>query len=305
MIGRTVLDSSMHKLRSSRKCYRVTLIVPDNGIPVIEYHQANDATLKKPKKSIQFIDLLFADRKHDIDDKFAFSIYTISKTITFIAKDETTMNEWLSRIKEYHSNLYPEFKHYEAVFEAKMLDKGLAKTMNIRGRYRLALCKESLDLIPLLNETASNSSSQHLDHHINHQQQMRHNVLQHLPSHQRFDKRHPELEKKKIELVMRSIRRCGHTDNNFYIEPGRHSQIGEGGLWMTLSKKSTARQLHELLLATMKSPANSEDQYLYKTPRSRSGSSSENAHRVQQSGSSSLNCLGNDIDEDSGYLPMA
>jgi len=345
MNGRTILDCIMHKLPSSRKYYRVTLIVPDNGIPIIEYHQAS--AFKKPKKAIQFTDLLFADRKHDINEKFAFSIYTIDKTITFLAQDETTMNEWLGKIKECHQNLYPEFKRYDSIFEVNLSDKGLAKTMNIQGPYRLALCKESLDLIPLLtaplllskqqtstsgssaatsttttissNTTGSNSHQSHYEtklpdihhHHHHHSQSTvshplngspaitshvnHHHLLpQHLSHHQRFHKRHPLLSSKTIELVLRSIRRCGHTDCNFYIESGRHSQIGEGDLWMTLNKKSTARQLHELLLATMKLASASDDQFLYKAPRSRSGSSSDNAHRSQQSRSFSLVSLTSD-----------
>lgn len=393
--SRTVLDCIMHKVPSTRKNYRVSLIVPDNGIPIIEYYQAHQRNSKKPKKSIQFVDLLFADKKHDTNEKFAFSIYATDKTTTFLAQDEASMNEWLTKIREYHSNLYPEFKRYDSIFEANLLDRGLAKTMNIQGQYRLALCRESLDLIPLLTTASSNNnlltkqqqqtnpitstfktpisirsshphSQQHHetelpDHHLHHHQAFHYNphqshhdhhhvphhhhhhhhhhhssinntlhttsitphlnhphLPQHLPSHQRFGKRHPLLMSKTIELVIRSIRRCGHTDSNFYIESGRHSQIGQGDLWMALKNKPTARQLHELLLATMKLASTTDDQFLYKAPRSRSGSSSEN-HRTQQSRSSSLVCLnggvelsqplpiptGNNIDEDSGYLPMA
>lgn len=381
----TVLDSVLHKLPSTRKTYQVTLIVPDNGIPIIEYSQSNSS--KKPKKSIQFLDLLFADKKHDTNDKFAFNVYTIDKTVTFRAHDESQMNEWLSKIREYHSNLYPEFKRYDSIFEANLLDRGLAKTMTIQGAYRLALCKESLDLIPLLtaanmalqqtvhnkasstttstpnnsnnnnnnnsnnnnnNNNQGNVNNNHdaqldikltnlntLKHHhhssplntqstgtnttitplsgTNHHP-LHHHLPHHLPNHQRFHKRHPLVSSKTIELSLRSIRRCGHTDNNFYIESGRRSQIGEGDLWMALTKKSTARQLHELLLATMKLASASDD--IYKTPRSRSGSSSDNAHRTQQSRSSSLNCLNNniainnnntstDVVDEAGYLPMA
>lgn len=365
--GRPILDCIMHKLPSTRKYYRVSLIVPDNGIPSIQYSRASGS--KKPFKSIQFVDLLFADKKHDTNEKFAFSVYTICKTTTFLAQDEATMNEWLTKIREYHSALYPEFKRYDAIFEANIIDKGLARTMNIKGNYRLALCKESLDLMPLLTATAINEQQQsifkapninstattttttsssptptspsptttpkttshettsltasvttklstnfhNLHDHIMNQHQPHHlaninnpinpntsitphsnyhpHMPQHLPSHQRFYKRHPLLMSKTIELVLRSIRRCGHTDSNFYIESGRHSQIGEGDLWMTLNKKATARQLHELLLATMKLASTVEDQYIYKGPRSRSGSSSDNAHRSQQSRSSSIVCL--------------
>lgn len=378
MSGRTILDCIMHKLPSSRKYYRVTLIVPDNGVPIIEYHQTNAS--KKPKKSIQFVDLLFADKKYDTSEKFAFSVYTTDKTVTFLAQDEATMNDWLTKIRECHSKLYPEFKRYDAIFEANLLDKGLAKTMNIQGQYRLALCKESLDLIPLLStpnllseqyqsrsstkkpstssnkstasitsiNTANHKNKQHNEfaspithsedinpsdlsmlissHQTAHHHHLPHHchLPQHVPQHQRFHKRHPLLSSKTIELVLRSIRRCGHTDNNFYIESGRHSQIGEGDLWMSLTKKSVARHLHELLLATMRLASTTDDQYPYKTSRSRSGSSGENAHRSHQSRSSSLVCLASDptthnnnssinnttnsnddFNEDSGYLPMA
>lgn len=262
MTGRTILDCLMHKLARNKRCYRVALIVPDNGIPIIEYQQASNS--KKPKKSIQFINLLFADRKHDIQEKFAFSLYTTDKTTTFLAQDETTMNEWLGKIKECHSNIYPEFKRYDAIFEANLLDKGLAKTMHIRGPHRLALCRDSLDFIPLLptpylpsKEPPATEPTSHIP----------------LRNKQRFCKRHPLLSSNIIELVLKSIRRCGHTDCNFYIESGRHSQIGEGDLWMTLNKKSTAQQLHELLLATMKLASTTEEPFLYKAPRSRSGSS--------------------------------
>lgn len=307
--GRTILDCIVRKLPSTRKWYRVTLIVPDNGIPIIEYHRTGSSS-KKPNKSIQFVDLLFADKKHDINEKFAFSIYTIDKTTTFIAKDETTMNEWLSKIREYQMNLYPEFKRYDTIFEAVLLDKGLAKTMNIQGQYRLALCKESLDLIPIMSNQQQTTTITNSTNNTTNQNHV------HLPHHQSFHKRHPLLRSRTIELVLRSIRRCGHTDCNFYIESGRHSQIGEGDLWMALNKKSTARQLHELLLATMKSTT--EDQFLYKTPRSRSGSSSENLVRVPMLSNNNNSTSNNNInhnninnnnntnlEDDTGYLPMA
>lgn len=320
----------MRKLPSTRKSYQVRLLLPDNGIPIIEYQQLGRIVYpKKLAKSAQFSDLLFADKKHDTGDKWAFSIYFINRTISFIAQDETIMNEWLSKIRELHSNLYPDCKKYDAIFEADLLRKGLASTMRIEGSYRLALCKDSIDLIPVLTDedqqqqvfktpvttattfsttgslTKSSDHKPRSEHH--------HHIPQHLPSHQRFSKRHPLLTSKTIELMLRTIRRCGHTDSNFYIESGRYSQIGEGELWLALNKKSTARYLHELLLATMKLSSN-DDQFLYKAPRSRSGSSSDNSHTISEmkrvaiaSINTSPMFLNDDkkIEEDSGYLPMA
>jgi hypothetical protein len=320
----------MRKLPSTRKTYQVRLIIPDNGMPIIEYQQLGSfVSPKKPTKTIQFVDLLFADKKHDTGERWAFSIYSINKTVTFLPQDETIMNEWLTKIRELHSDLYPDFKKYDAIFEANLLAKGLARTMHIEGLYRLALCKDSIDLIPVLtNEdqqqqiikapittatTFSTTGSLTKSNHHHHPSEHHHHLPQHLPSHQRFSKRHPLLASKTIELVLRSIRRCGHTDSNFYIESGRYSQIGEGDLWLALNKKSTARHLHELLLATMKLSSN-DDQFLYKAPRSRSGSSSDNSHLVSEMKRAAINNINtspmflNDdkkIEEDSGYLPMA
>lgn len=286
MENKIVLDAVLRKLPSTRKEYRVCLFVPDNGIPYIEYHQLNSK--QKPKKTIPFVDLLFADRKYEKGEKFAFSLFKIDKTITFLAPDESTMMDWLCKIREAHSNLFPEFKRYDIVFEANLMHKGLAKTMNIHGPYRLALSKDTIDFIPVLNKTT-------IDAACNNSQepnQMRSDSQSQQRSQQRFHKRHPLLRSKTIELTLRSIRRCGHSDCQFYIESGRHSQIGEGDLWMTLNKKSTVRVFHERLVNAMAPSNSAEDMYPpNKGPRSRSGSSNDNALKNQQSRSSSLVCL--------------
>lgn len=359
--GRTILESVMNKFPSPLwRAYRVALIVPNNGIPMIEYQQKNS---KKLKKHIHFSNLLFADRRHDCNEKkFILAIYAVNKTVSFVAKDETTLNEWLTRISEYHSNAYPDFKKYEHIFEAELLARGLAETMNISGKYRVALCKDSIDLIPIIDcpnqipqsgvgdgqQSALFQSSthafgnvhhfhhSHLHHHHHHHHHhgggggvspsttnqshssfhsslsssssshapSNNSMVQYLPSHQRFYKRHPMLAVKTIELLLKSIRRCGHTDCNFYIEPGRHSQLGAGDLWMQLSKRSVARRLHEILLTNMKLASTSqEEQFACKPPRSRSGSSSDAHRQSVQSRSSSVANLG-DSDSD-GYLPMS
>lgn len=287
MGSRTILEATLRKQPSTRKRYEVVLVVPNNGLPYIQYKQLNS---KKPSKRIEFEKLLFADKRRDSSSNFQFSVYITDKTVTFLAQDETEMNEWLNKIREQHSDLYPEFKRYDAIFEANLLEKGVAKTMNIQGSYRIALCKDSLDLIPLITTEQQNVSlAQFEEQQLSIKKPVSKNsttIGHHIPNYQRFHKRHPLLSLKTIELALRSIRRCGHKDRDFYIESGRHSQIGEGDLWLALNKKSTARHLHELLIATMKlasSNSNDDASYLYnKTPRSRSSSSSENANRPQQ-----------------------
>lgn len=385
----TILENILRKQPSTRKSYRVALIVPDNGIPYIEYQQLTSLIPRvKPKKIIDFTDILFTDKNHEKADKFAFSVYTTDKTIVFLAPDEHTMMEWLSQIRDQHFGLFPDFKQYTSIFEARILERGLGKSMEIQGQYRLALCKDSLDLIPILATTTiqpaidcslitkeiqseqkkssktsgdtksngkttgdvitttTNSSggvpdvdksskttstktntipmttndtntsvnnintksstgtddsvkvtdvSDHLDSAETHPIHPRPRRNQ-----QRFHKLHPLLSSKTIELILRSIRRCGHTDNQFYIEPGRHSQTGQGDIWLLMNKKSTVRIFHELLLNAMKASANIDDNFpqSHKSSRSRSGSSNENGLKLQQAGSTSQICLSTNINSD-------
>ena len=292
--GRTVLDCVMHKRPSTRKIYRVILLVSESGIPLIEYCQVRG---KKPRKTISFTDLWYADRKHDTNDKHAFSVYLVDRTITFLAPDETTMNDWLSKIRECHSNLYPELTQYDAIFEANLLDRGLGRTMNLQGPYRLALCKDSLDLVPLLTPAMIEQIQQ---------QPQPFETNQARPTKQRFSKRHPWVTQKTIQLARKFIRRCGHTDSNFYIEAGRLSTVGQGDLWLGLNKKSTAKHLHELLMATQ-----SEDTFLFTTSTTNTTTSAPRS-RVESAGSHhkfellpTSSCGDQMEDEDGGYLPMA
>lgn len=262
------------------------MVIAEDNIPYIEYNSSKNNS----KKRISFIDILFADKKHDTRKKYAFSIYTINDTITFMTQDETIMNEWLCKIREYHSELYPEFKRYDAIFKACLVGPGLAKDMNILGEYRVAIHKDSLDFIPLLTEKQQQSQVYHPDNYSNNHHQM-----------QRFHKRHPLLTSKTIEVAIKRIRRCGHTAHStrFFIESGRQSQIGEGELWMKLEKKYAAQHLHELLLATMKLSSTESE-----APRSRSNSSNDHIFKNQNTITYKSQPISY-VEEDSGYLPMA
>jgi hypothetical protein len=322
----------MRRLPSYWKTYQIRLIIPDNGIPIIEYNRLGGFVgSSKPPKSIHFVDLLFADKKHDTSEKSAFAIYTIDKTFTFLASDEIIMNEWLTKIRELHSDVYPDFKRYDAIFEASLINKGIVSNMHIGGHYRLALCKDSLDLIPLWTQQLQQQQDQdhalkmnpiantNQSHNFQRPSPNQHHLKNRQPRYQGFYKRHPLLGQRTIELVLRHIRRCGHTNSNFYIESGRQSHIGEGDMWMNLKKKSTAKDLHELLLATMKQ-ASTECQILYKAPRSRSGSASKYENTVATSNlfsqpegidlaaelkRAAAKISSSPLQDDNDYLPMA
>uniref|UniRef100_A0A4W4G4C8 Insulin receptor substrate 1 n=1 Tax=Electrophorus electricus TaxID=8005 RepID=A0A4W4G4C8_ELEEL len=71
-----------------------------------------------------------------------------------------------------------------------------------------------------------------------------------------------------VVLQLMNIRRCGHSENFFFIEVGRSAVTGEGEFWMQVDDSVVAQNMHETILEAMK--AMSEEF----RPRSKSQSSS-------------------------------
>ncbi|KAM9453272.1 insulin receptor substrate 1-B isoform 1-T1 [Salvelinus alpinus] len=71
-----------------------------------------------------------------------------------------------------------------------------------------------------------------------------------------------------VVLQLMNIRRCGHSENFFFIEVGRSAVTGPGEFWMQVDDSVVAQNMHETILEAMK--AMSEEF----RPRSKSHSSS-------------------------------
>ncbi|XP_069468727.1 insulin receptor substrate 4 [Ambystoma mexicanum] len=75
-----------------------------------------------------------------------------------------------------------------------------------------------------------------------------------------------------LHLLLMNIRRCGHSENFFFIEVGRSSAVGPGEMWMQVDDSVVAQSMHETFLETMKALKAFADF----RPRSKSQSSGSN-----------------------------
>ncbi|MBN3274478.1 IRS2 protein, partial [Polyodon spathula] len=75
-----------------------------------------------------------------------------------------------------------------------------------------------------------------------------------------------------VSLQLMNIRRCGHSDNFFFIEVGRSSSTGPGELWMQADDAVVAQNIHETILEAMKAMKELSEF----RPRSKSQSSGTN-----------------------------
>ncbi|XP_051551734.1 insulin receptor substrate 1-B-like [Myxocyprinus asiaticus] len=55
-----------------------------------------------------------------------------------------------------------------------------------------------------------------------------------------------------IVLQLMNVRRCGHSENFFFIEVGRSAMTGPGEFWMQVEDSVVAQNMHETLLEAMK-----------------------------------------------------
>ncbi|KAK6487055.1 insulin receptor substrate 2 [Huso huso] len=75
-----------------------------------------------------------------------------------------------------------------------------------------------------------------------------------------------------VSLQLMNIRRCGHSDNFFFIEVGRSASTGPGELWMQADDSVVAQNIHETILEAMKAMKELSEF----RPRSKSQSSGTN-----------------------------
>ncbi|XP_015219841.1 insulin receptor substrate 2 [Lepisosteus oculatus] len=75
-----------------------------------------------------------------------------------------------------------------------------------------------------------------------------------------------------VILQLMNIRRCGHSDNFFFIEVGRSASTGPGELWMQADDSVVAQNIHETILEAMKAMKELSEF----RPRSKSQSSGTN-----------------------------
>nr|XP_006114712.1 insulin receptor substrate 1-like isoform X1 [Pelodiscus sinensis]XP_006114713.1 insulin receptor substrate 1-like isoform X1 [Pelodiscus sinensis]XP_025036218.1 insulin receptor substrate 1-like isoform X1 [Pelodiscus sinensis] len=55
-----------------------------------------------------------------------------------------------------------------------------------------------------------------------------------------------------LVLQLLSVRRCGHSENYFFLEVGRSAATGPGELWMQVEDLVVAQHIHETFLEAMK-----------------------------------------------------
>lgn len=82
-----------------------------------------------------------------------------------------------------------------------------------------------------------------------------------------------------LEFPVMTIRRCGQINSQFFMEMGRGTVTGAGGLWMETEETSTAQYMHAAIIEAMRNSAKDD---LAPRPRTRSSSANEQSRPSNQ-----------------------
>lgn len=188
-----------------------------------------------------------------IKGAYAIAIYTADDVFTIVFDSDKEQREWLDTLVQHWRQRTP-LNHSHAatehVWQVKLLDKGLSeKQQHLAGRHRLCLTPNALLLY-------------------------------------KVDPDDPAPQP--IEMQLKSIRKCGHSETYFTVELGRSSSIGEQQLLMQVEDNALANHMHKAIHEAMKCSTAREEFGPMSRPRSASTSDSGKALSSRRSTLGSL-----------------
>nr|CAB3256925.1 insulin receptor substrate 1-like [Phallusia mammillata] len=236
-------------LRKAKTWNKRFFVLREGPPPKLEYYD-NEKKWKgqkteKPKRQIDLDNPWNVSKKKDSKHDYLIVIFTEDEYFTMAADNADTQNQWVAALQKA---LRPEpgsllFKH---VWHATLDNKELEMTssnllMSLHGPHRICLTHDCMVFVHATNSGGRDRS-----------------------------------RVEPVEIRITTIRVCGHSDNSFFIEPGRASGIVSGKLWMDLGDDVMAAQMHQTILNVMYALKKEEENNSY---RGRSYSSGSNSGR--------------------------
>ncbi|XP_042333876.1 insulin receptor substrate 4 [Sceloporus undulatus] len=188
-----------------------------------------------PKRVIPLYQCFTVSRRADAKHKHIVALYTKDEYFAMVAENEAEQDGWYQAISELMSQSKRGFSEQEDQAEPQLDDDDEHYGANLRPG---AAFKEvwQVNVKPKgLGQTKNLTGVYRL-------------CLSSKAIH--LVKLNTEVPS--VHLQLMNIRRCGHSENFFFIEVGRSASIGPGELWMQVDDSVVAQNMHETFLETMK-----------------------------------------------------
>ncbi|XP_052763258.1 uncharacterized protein LOC128205563 [Mya arenaria] len=209
-----VKQGLLKKLKTMKKKYFILRSTSSSGPSRLDYYDSEKKfkTGHLPKRSIHLFKCFNINKKID-KHKSVISIFEGTECFSVIADSEEEQEDWLSKLLEYQNEYLPDGEGPKPHFEYVWQGsiKKKSKTSCTRIEGPYRLCLSNKEV-----------------------------------SLVELDKFHPS-----YVFQFSSIRRCGHSDNFFFMEVGRTAVTGSGELWMLVEDTQTSLYMHNRILEEM------------------------------------------------------
>ncbi|KAL7739355.1 hypothetical protein ACLKA6_003963 [Drosophila palustris] len=191
----------------------------------LEYYDTEKKFMQKadPKRVIYLKSCFNINRRIDTKHKFVLALSSREGGFGIVLNSESDLRKWLDSllsIQRDNVNRSDQiYTPYEHVWQVIVQRKGMSESAGITGSYHCCLTSKSLTFICIGPEKLPNGEDRVL----------------------------------KVEVLLTTIRRCGHASPQsiFYMELGRQSVLGSGELWMETEDATIAKNMHDMILNAM------------------------------------------------------
>ncbi|XP_005999865.2 insulin receptor substrate 1-B isoform X2 [Latimeria chalumnae] len=213
----------LRKQKSMHKRYFVLRAPSPGGPSRLEYYE-NEKKFKSksslPKKSLNLETCLNINKRADAKNKFLIVVYSREDSFTIAAEAEQEQQSWFQAMVELQSRskMHPG-SNYGVAVPGPTFKEVWQVSLRPKG---LGQAKNLVGIYRLCLT----------DKTIN------------------FVKLNSDAAAVVLQLM--NIRRCGHSENYFFIEVGRSAVTGPGEFWMQVEDSVVAQNMHETILEAMK-----------------------------------------------------
>ncbi|KAL4218313.1 Isoleucine--tRNA ligase [Mactra antiquata] len=234
-----VKQGFLKKLKTMKKKFFVLRSTSSSGPSRLDYYDSEKKfkTNHPPKKSYLLHTFFNINKRTDTKQKFVIAIYLPAECFSVIAENQVEQEEWINYILEYQNEYLPQDTDPRPHYE--YVWQG-----TVKHKSPASCSKVSGQFRLCLSEKAVTLV--------------------------RFSEYKPA-----YQFQFKSVRRCGHSDNFFFMGVGRSAVTGTGEIWMQVDETSTAQNMHDAVLNNMTASRAAEEPF---RRRSNTGNSTPSHH---------------------------
>uniref|UniRef100_A0A803TN32 Insulin receptor substrate 1 n=1 Tax=Anolis carolinensis TaxID=28377 RepID=A0A803TN32_ANOCA len=230
----------LRKQKSHRRRFFVLRCASDRGPARLEYYESEKkfrAQPPRPKRAIPLSSALNVNKREDARHRHLVVLYGRQGTFGVAAESPEEQQAWYAAMVELRLGSpggspsdacsAPCPPSFSEVWQVSLRPRGLGHSRHLAGSYLLCLAERTVSFLRLNPPEAEAGSAAGSTG----------SAAGSGPS---------------LVLQLLSVRRCGHSENYFFLEVGRSAATGPGELWMQVEDAVEAQKMHETILEAMK-----------------------------------------------------